>query len=154
MELEGPKELMRQLQEMSRALDPQDSEPVIYHAADLVTNVARILAPGPSKAEKKRGYVHLKQAFRTVLLRRYGNDPAPAIAAVDRKKAPHAHLVEFGTGERIATKGDPSRRGRGFGVMPARPFLRPAWQQTKRAVLAYIVTGFKLLIQRKAAMHG
>lgn len=43
--------------------------------------------------------------------------PLISIAAVDRKIAPHAHLIEFGT-----TK------------MSARPFLRPALQSSQKEV--------------------
>ncbi len=63
-------------------------------------------------AEDARGRAHqgptgnLKRSLRAVILR--GNNP-PAIAAVDRKVAPHAHLIEFGTSR-----------------APAYPFFRPA----------------------------
>jgi HK97 gp10 family phage protein len=38
---------------------------------------------------------------------------------------PHAHLVEFGTGERFTDS------GKSTGAMPAEPFLRPSWDQHK-----------------------
>jgi len=45
---------------------------------------------------------------------------------VNRKKAPHAHLVEFGTGER-------KKRGKKWNddkrnIMPANPFMERAWE--------------------------
>ena len=42
-----------------------------------------------------------------------------------RNPAPHAHLVEFGTGERF------TKDGKSKGSMPARPFLRPAVESKK-----------------------
>ncbi|TDK51140.1 HK97-gp10 family putative phage morphogenesis protein [Antarcticimicrobium luteum] len=48
----------------------------------------------------------------------------------DGSDAPHAHLYEFGTVERIQTK-----TGKSVGVMPARPFLRPAWDANAAGML-------------------
>lgn len=45
--------------------------------------------------------------------------------------APHAHLYEFGTGPRVQ-----STTGRSTGAMPARPFLRPAWDVGTTVMLA------------------
>lgn len=47
------------------------------------------------------------------------------------RRAPHAHLVEFGTGPRFKKK-----TGAFTGVMPPQPFMRPAWDQNREAVLA------------------
>jgi HK97 gp10 family phage protein len=48
-----------------------------------------------------------------------------------------AHLIEFGTAARVR------KDGRSTGSMPANPFWRPAWEQTKDQVVA----GIKLDIQ-------
>jgi hypothetical protein len=45
--------------------------------------------------------------------------------------APHAHLYEFGTGPRVQAS-----TGRATGAMPARPFLRPAWDMAQPVMLA------------------
>ncbi|MZR14227.1 hypothetical protein GQE99_14485 [Maritimibacter sp. DP07] len=47
------------------------------------------------------------------------------------KEAPHAHLVEFGTGPRWQKS-----TGRYVGEMPANPFMRRSWEATKGRVLA------------------
>lgn len=44
----------------------------------------------------------------------------------DAVKAPHAHLVEFGTGPRF------HESGKYVGQMPANPFFRNAWDATKK----------------------
>ncbi|MFY1710442.1 hypothetical protein J3366_03020 [Tritonibacter mobilis] len=49
----------------------------------------------------------------------------------DGADAPHAHLYEFGTGPRVQ-----SSTGRATGAMPARPFLRPAWDASQAMMLA------------------
>lgn len=50
-----------------------------------------------------------------------------------RRKAPHAHLVEYGTRKR-------NKRGPNRGVMPKIPFMGPAFIQTKDQVLNGIST--------------
>lgn len=40
----------------------------------------------------------------------------------DGQDAPHGHLYEFGTGPRVQAS-----TGKAVGAMPARPFMRPAW---------------------------
>ncbi|TNJ39251.1 hypothetical protein [Phaeobacter sp. B1627] len=49
----------------------------------------------------------------------------------DGADAPHAHLYEFGTGVRVQAS-----TGRSTGAMPARPFLRPAWDAGQAVMLA------------------
>ncbi|GAB5433928.1 MAG: HK97 gp10 family phage protein [Epibacterium sp.] len=53
----------------------------------------------------------------------------PVDAAGDGE--PHAHLYEFGTGPRVQRS-----TGRATGAMPARPFLRPAWDTSQAMMLA------------------
>lgn len=48
----------------------------------------------------------------------------------DGTDAPHAHLYEFGTVARVQTS-----TGKSVGVMPARPFMRPAWDTHKGQML-------------------
>lgn len=44
----------------------------------------------------------------------------------------HGHLVEYGTGQRT------TKSGANRGAMPAKPFMAPAFQQTREAVLSGI----------------
>lgn len=57
----------------------------------------------------------------------------PFIVAIDRKRAPHAWLVHFGTGERIAKKGE--RAGRSFGKMPRAGYMAESWEELKDILL-------------------
>jgi HK97 gp10 family phage protein len=59
--------------------------------------------------------------------------PLVAVAVVDRKIAPHAHLVEYGA------------RG---GNMPAHPFLRPAFDSLKASIEKSIESVVSKLIRR------
>lgn len=62
--------------------------------------------------------------------------------------SPRAHLEEFGTGLRQ------HRSGKSTGIMRARPFMRPAWDQTKDQVLkelgAQLRTEIEKAVARKA----
>lgn len=55
------------------------------------------------------------------------------VGPVDRQggHARAAHLYEFGTGPRVQRS-----TGRATGAMPARPFLRPAWDMNKAVMLS------------------
>nr|WP_199275826.1 HK97-gp10 family putative phage morphogenesis protein [Leisingera sp. ANG-S3] len=48
----------------------------------------------------------------------------------DGDDAPHAHLFEFGTAPRFHMKS-----GKSVGAMPARPFMRPAWDANQAGML-------------------
>lgn len=50
----------------------------------------------------------------------------------------HGHLVEFGTKTRELEGKGKYRKGTNRGIMPAKPFVKPALQQTRDRVLARI----------------
>lgn len=54
-------------------------------------------------------------------------------AGPSHPKGAHGHLLEFGTGPRYH-----KTTGRYVGVMPARPFMRPAWDANRGRVLQTI----------------
>jgi HK97 gp10 family phage protein len=56
-----------------------------------------------------------------------------SISAIDRKKAPHAHLHEYGTSR-----------------MPARPFQRPAFDQSKSEIEKLIDNALSGAVRRHA----
>lgn len=60
---------------------------------------------------------NLKRSLHARLLDKRGDNPRVAIAAVDRKIAPHGGLVEFGTSK-----------------MSARPYFRPAVDAHKEGI--------------------
>ena len=135
--IEGEKEFYDAIDRLVKSVKPDKIEPVTFKAAQMVTRASRKEAPvGPTG--------NLKKSVRTKRLRRFGSTPAPSISAINRKKAPHAHLVHDGTGERIAKRG--RYRGRRFGRMTAQPFHRKAWNETKGNVLGYIEKEVKKLI--------
>lgn len=78
---------------------------------------------------------------------RRGNDSAGTrIFVLIGSTSPHAHLVEFGTGPRHHEK-----TGKFTGVMPAHPFIRPAFDETKGQVIAAFKSELAMEIQRTDA---
>lgn len=59
--------------------------------------------------------------------------------------APHAHLVEFGTGPRF------HKSGKYVGEMPPNPFMRGAWDGTKGAVLDDLTDLMRIEIDKAVA---
>ncbi len=58
---------------------------------------------------------------------------------------PHAHLLEFGTGERF------HKNGKSVGSMPAEPFMRPAWDAHKSSMPEVVGKELWAEIERTAA---
>jgi len=76
----------------------------------------------------------------------------PVIVGIDRRIAPHAHLVEYGTSDRRYPKskalaiGDEKRAW--VGPMPAKPFFRPALDGSRDKVLSNMESDIKKAIER------
>lgn len=56
-----------------------------------------------------------------------------------------AHLVEFGTGPRF------KKNGQFVGAMPPQPFMRPAWDQNRDAVLARLTEDIRAELEKTLA---
>lgn len=98
--LVGINELAKQLEEINKGVEEASAKEVSKQA-ELVRDAIRDRAPrGPSG--------NLKRSAIAKEIRGKANNPI-AIAGIDRKIAPHAHMVEFGTVK-----------------MSARPFFRLA----------------------------
>lgn len=124
--VEGMERLSRKLDELARSVDPEHIEPILLDGARVIAEDAREKAPlGPTG--------NLKRSLTAKLMKRTGHLPPVAIAAVDRKIAPHAHLVEFGTSH-----------------APAHPFFRPAVDESAERVLRDIEDKVKGKIEEAA----
>ena len=121
--LEGLKELDAQLQQLIKAVEPDKVEPILQEAGQMIVDAGKPVTPYDPGREKGK---HLRDAWVTKLMpRRRDKNPAPAIAAIDAKIAPHAHLVEKGHG--------------GPHPAPPHPFFRPTWDKMKRPIKNHII---------------
>lgn len=112
----------------------------IYMGAALVLrDEARDLAPLLKKATKG----HVPGLLKKAIFAAYG-DPSKAsvIVGVNYKIAPHAHMIEFGTGPRTDSK------GHNRGSVPAQPFMRPALTASRTKCVAIITEGLRNLIEK------
>jgi HK97 gp10 family phage protein len=123
--IEGLDDLDKQIEDLIKAMGPDEVEPILLTGAKKIKDYAKINAPlGPTG--------NLKKSIIAKTLQRRGSamnalgigagNPAPAIAGIKSKIAPHAKFLEFGTVK-----------------MAAHPFLRPAWDYNKDRVQLQII---------------
>ncbi len=110
VEIQGKAEFEATLQNLVKALPDEKVEPVMLEGAKTIAADVRLRAIG-----------NIKKAVVAKLLKKRGNWPRSAMAAINNKKAPEAHLIEFGTSRRYQ-----KTTGRHTGIGPAKPFFRPA----------------------------
>jgi len=133
-------EVLRRLNRVVDGLSAERVEEVMVASAGVVK--AAIEKRIGSQFKVKTG--NLSRAIRAKKYKQRGTTFAAAFAAIDRKRikksrktgkplkgktAPHAHLLEFGTSQ-----------------MPAKPFFRPAIDESQGEVLNTINTGIKTLL--------
>lgn len=122
--IEGVLKTVKALDKVSNSLKGKAMGNSLLKEAEIIAEDARDRAPlGPTG--------NLKRSLHAKMLDDRRNFPQIAIAAVDRKIAPHAHLIEFGTCK-----------------MSARPFFRPAVDAHSGKVIGNIGDGVKRLIKR------
>ena len=140
--VEGIAELQAEMRKLGEADPAEKVEPLLMEGAKTIRDTAKLAAPvGPTGNLKKSLVAKFLPAVTF-------NGPRAAGAGFDRKKAPHAWLVEFGSPMRIAKKG--KHPGRSSGPMPANPIMRNAWDSTKDWVLSVIVHGLQKLVEESA----
>lgn len=155
MELHGAKELEAALRELPKQIAKNTLSRALKKIAAPIAADAKSRAPWAphSQKDRRKSDIHLKQMVdvTTTLSRRQRRgrikkDTVEAfIGAKASKYAPHAVLVEFGSGPRWSKKTHAYR-----GVMPAKPFLRPAWEAGKDRALRELTTILRQEIEATA----
>ncbi len=140
IEIQGIEELEKQMESLIKAVHPDKVEPVLLDAAKVVAKDAKARAPKGKTGNLRKGIVAKKTKRRggmTAALGLSAGEAAPAITAIDFRKAPHAHLVEYGHG--------------GPHPAPAHPFFRPAWDANREKVTRQIIEDINNLIDKGLA---
>jgi len=120
MRISGDKDLIRTLSRIPVRLRIPVLVKSLTQGAKIIQRSARSLAP------KDRGVL-----FRSIQVKTLPGAPAAVAIRPNYGRAPHAHLVEFGTTARFSTRNGVSRA---HGRMPAQPFMGPAFRRNvKRA---------------------
>lgn len=130
----------KEIDQVLKGLDQQLNHKILQsaHAAAVkrTVNVARLLAPeGPTgNLIDSIGTIKVPYA-RSGAIGETHTGPRRG-----RYKGYAAHLVERGTRKRTLLGKGKYKRGTNRGIMPATPFMKPAWERTKGEVLASIKT--------------
>jgi len=133
IEIQGKEAFEKTLLALAKALPNDKVEPVMMEGAKVIAAAAKAKAPqGPTG--------NLKKGVKAKFLRQIGNYPRSAAAAVDRKIAPHAYIIEYGTKPRY------QKSGRYTGIGPAIPFFRPAVDTNKGRIQDEVITKLGNLI--------
>jgi len=120
--LKGLDELERQANKFIKEVNEEKTK-LLLAQAKIVRDRIKARAPlGPTGKLKKSPYAVAMPASLS--------GPAVAFAGIRPRKAPHAHLVEFGTSR-----------------APAHPFFRPAWDSCREEVKRNIEFGLKKKIE-------
>lgn len=122
----GVPELEKQFKKLSNRLDPDEVGPIFVRSAKIITDEAKVQA---SMAMKKRSG-RIQRSIKVKKWKTVGDYRTVVLAAVDRKVAPHAHLLEYGT-QRAA----------------ARPFFRPAVDAKTNAARSHFIDGITKLVE-------
>ncbi|MDK3017623.1 HK97-gp10 family putative phage morphogenesis protein [Pseudodonghicola flavimaris] len=128
MKLEGGGDIERALGELARGTSKGVMRRAMKKALQPVAKAADAASPFTVKVTSKLTARQSRQARADrgrSLVTLYVGPVQP-----DGTDAPHAHLYEFGTGERVHKK-----NGKSVGTMPARPFMRPAWDANQDQML-------------------
>ena len=140
IEIQGIDELEKQMQRLIGTVSADKVEPVLLDAAKVVAKDAKARAPKGETGNLKKGIVAKKTRRKggvSAVLGLNVGEAAPAIAAIDYRKAPHAALVEFGHG--------------GPHPAPAHPFFRPAWDANREKVTRQIIDDINNLLEKGLA---
>ena len=148
VDLTGDKELQRAFKKLAdkakrtvaRKANRAGSTPLMKRAKALAGTVS----PG------KHGTGNLKKSVKR-RFKRYGGVDVVVVGPETKtgeSSGQHAYIVEYGTGERF------TKEGVYRGVMPAHPFMRPAWAQTKGIARAKGVAAMKKAIDDEARKAG
>ena len=123
-------------------------EDITKGGAELVRDeVKRRIPVGPTE--------NLKDAAIVKRLDRRMGRPGPWLAAIDRKKAPHAWLVEYGgrnvrkpkKAQVLANKGAGEFFGTEVAPMPKSPYFRPAVEAKRGEVARHLENGLRRLVE-------
>lgn len=123
--ISGSKELEMALDRVGDSLNDKRLLNDLLSVAKVLQRGIRTEAPkGPSK---KREWMRIKNAIVAKKYKRQNKGNPTVFVAIDRKKAPHAHIVEYGSAPRWtggAGRSGSWATGSYRGVMPPNAFFR------------------------------
>lgn len=127
-DVKGFRDMERALAELPRGTSKGVSRRVMKKVLDPVRDMADMLGPFnvavTSRLSRRQKSMARKTDFTSAVVSMYVGP-----VEQDGSHAPHAHLIEFGTGPRR------HRSGKNVGAVTPDPFMRPAWDANKGGML-------------------
>jgi HK97 gp10 family phage protein len=121
--LEGVDDLVAAFDQLPKALAKSVLVDICNRAAKPIVETARALAPDDPD--------HPGSLKKSIGVKRWsGSKWAGVVIGPRWPEGAHGHLVEFGTGPRYH-----KTTGKYVGIMPPKPFMRPAWDLHRSAAL-------------------
>lgn len=116
----GLRQILKRLESLEPKKQKTAMQRAMLKAARPIVRAAKASAPSSGKKRKNEAgrKLNLKDNIKARAFRKLRKGE---ISAVKISNAPHAHLLEFGTQERVQES-----TGRRLGEGPAKPFLGPA----------------------------
>jgi HK97 gp10 family phage protein len=145
--VEGMDEIKAKLKKLSAEVRTKALRMALRRGAAPVLRAARDKAPrrvSTGKQRTKGTPLHAAMEIKGAR-KRDGHDELSLKVGPNARKAPHAYLVEFGTGVRT------QKSGKNAGTMPAQPFMRPAFDGTKDESLRVMRDSLSRDIERAAS---
>jgi HK97 gp10 family phage protein len=143
LNLQGADELIAALKALPKGLTKGVLQRALMHAGEPMADYARGLAP------VRTGNLRSKIGISTKLARGQRKKlKEKAVVFVGASPARHAQLNELGTGPRY------HKSGKYVGQMPARPFLRPAFDAKVETAIELLGEEIWLELEKAAARLG
>lgn len=151
--------LLKTLRTLGPKVERKVARKALSKAGTVVARAVRKLAPkGKGQTSDGRQRPHLKQTIKKSLVRANRAGFASIRIGPEAKKAPHAHLVEFGTKERTRKRiggrygfiKNPTSEQLRTGRTPERSFVRKGFQQSRGQANSIIVAELRAGIAREA----
>jgi HK97 gp10 family phage protein len=144
LSLQGVAQLDKVLQEMAKTTAKRTARKAMSQALDPVLQAARDLAPvGPTG--RLRDGVNVSHKLNKSQAGEAPREGKDVLHMYVGSNSPHAHLVEFGTGPRH------HKSGKYVGSMPPNPWMRPAWDGNRQAVLDGLAAALRAEIEKTLA---
>lgn len=145
LRIEGMKELERDLRKLKDFTARRVGRRAMTAALEPVAAAAKAAAPRSGDGRHMADSIAVGKRLVPAQAREAPREGKHLMLMYVGPKEPHAHLVEFGTVERF------HRSGKSVGRMPAQPFMRPAWDGNREAVLATLTAELRVELDKALA---
>lgn len=136
--VEGDRELKRTLRRLDTKLRKKALRRAMRKGARPIRDAARAKAPRRTSHPKRTEGTPLHKTIVVRSARKRRGQDEISVKVTHTRDGAHAHLVEYGTGPRFQKGRLGAGTGRYVGVMPAQPYMRPAFDSQGATALRVV----------------